>query len=126
MVAIHNLPSGDVKKLQGQNGYRLRVDDYRVIFDMDGNILYIERIGNRGLIYIMTSVKERIIGAVTIMNDSDVEKFWNILLKNFVPSWDNIDEVEPDEYDLQMLKAIESDPECHQFTPESEIDWEHI
>lgn len=49
--AIHNLPSGDVKKLQGRNGYRLRVGNYRVIFDRDGNVLYIERIDNRGQIY---------------------------------------------------------------------------
>lgn len=49
--AIHNLPRGDVKKLQGRNGYRLRVGDYRVIFDRNGNILYIERIDSRGQIY---------------------------------------------------------------------------
>ena len=60
----------------------------------------------------MTAVKKRIIGAVTIMNDSDVEKFWNIILKNFVPSWDNIDEVEPDEYDLQMLKVKAARTRC--------------
>ncbi len=49
--AIHNLPLGDVKKLRGRNGYRLRVGDYRVIFDKNGNILYIERIDNRGQVY---------------------------------------------------------------------------
>ena len=49
--AINLLPAGDVKLLQGQNGYRLRVGDYRVIFDIHGNILYIEKIGNRGQIY---------------------------------------------------------------------------
>ncbi len=49
--AIHKLPSGDVKKLQGLNIYRLRVGDYRVIFNKDGNIIYIELIGNRGQIY---------------------------------------------------------------------------
>jgi mRNA interferase RelE/StbE len=27
---------GDVKKLSGRNGYRMRVGDYRVIFDEDG------------------------------------------------------------------------------------------
>lgn len=72
----------------------------------------------------MTSVKERIIGAVTVMNDSDAEKFWNIILTNFSPSWDDIEEIEPDEFDLQMLKAIESDPECHDFIPENEINWD--
>ncbi len=49
--AIHGLPMGDVKKLQGRNGYRLRVGSYRIIFDKDGNILYIERIDNRGQVY---------------------------------------------------------------------------
>lgn len=49
--AIHNLPSGDVKKLQGVSGYCLRVGDYRVIFDRHGNILYIEKIDNREQIY---------------------------------------------------------------------------
>ena len=49
--AINLLPAGDVKLLQGRNGYRLRVGDYRVIFDIHGNILYIEKIGNRGQIY---------------------------------------------------------------------------
>lgn len=49
--AIELLPVGDVKALQGRNGYRLRVGSYRVIFDMDGNVLFIEQIGNRGQIY---------------------------------------------------------------------------
>ena len=50
--AINTLPDGDVKKLQGTaSKYRLRVGDYRVIFDKQGNILYIEKIGNRGEIY---------------------------------------------------------------------------
>lgn len=50
-TAIHNLPAGDVKKLQGRNGYRLRIGDYRVIFDKNGNVLYIEHIHNRGQVY---------------------------------------------------------------------------
>ncbi len=49
--AIHNLPAGDVKKLQGKNGYRLRIGNYRIIFDKNGNIIYIVRIHNRGQIY---------------------------------------------------------------------------
>lgn len=72
----------------------------------------------------MTAVKERIIGAVTVMNDHDAEKFWEIIVNSFTPSWDNIEEVEPDEFDLQMLNAIEEDPECHEFISESDIIWE--
>lgn len=49
--AINALPSGDVKKLQGVNGYRLRVGDFRVIFDKNGDVLWIERIENRGQVY---------------------------------------------------------------------------
>ena len=38
-AAINNLPTGDVKKLRGYTiGYRLRVGDYRVLFDMDTQI----------------------------------------------------------------------------------------
>ena len=39
-------------------------------------------------------------------------------------SWDHIEEEEPDAIDLKMLKAIETDPECHEFTNESDIDWD--
>ena len=50
--AINMLPWGDVKKLQGEKSrYRLRVGDFRVIFDKQGNVLYIAKIGNRGEIY---------------------------------------------------------------------------
>ena len=49
--AIEMLPAGDVKKLQGQVGYRLRVGDYRIIFDKSGNVIFIVKIGNRGEIY---------------------------------------------------------------------------
>ncbi len=49
--AINMLPSGDVKRLQGSTAYRLRVGDYRIIFDKNGNILYIQRIDSRGQIY---------------------------------------------------------------------------
>lgn len=49
--AIEMLPSGDVKKLQGTDGYRLRVGDYRVIFNRNGDIISIEKIENRGQVY---------------------------------------------------------------------------
>lgn len=49
--AINNLPNGDVLKLQGRPGYRLRVGSFRIIFDKDGNVLYIIEIDNRGQVY---------------------------------------------------------------------------
>lgn len=50
--AIEKLPlEGDIKKLQNRAGYRLRVGDFRVIFDSNGVIIDIINIGNRGQIY---------------------------------------------------------------------------
>lgn len=51
ITAIENLPVGDVKKLQGTESYRLRVGDYRVIFDKDGYAILIVKIDSRGQIY---------------------------------------------------------------------------
>ena len=50
--AIGKLPQeGDIKKLQGIDGYRLRIGDFRVLFDINGVIKNIIDIGNRGQIY---------------------------------------------------------------------------
>jgi mRNA interferase RelE/StbE len=43
--------ASNVRKLQGRDGYRLRVGDWRVIFDRDGVLLDILEIGPRGSIY---------------------------------------------------------------------------
>jgi len=54
---IAELADGDftanpnVIKLVGREEYRLRVQDWRVIFRVDGSILAIEKIGPRGSIY---------------------------------------------------------------------------
>ena len=58
----------------------------------------------------MTAVKERIIGAVSIMSDKDADIFWHIIQKHFTAPdlFANIEEVEPDEVDLMMLKEIEN------------------
>ena len=49
--AIETLPAGDVKKLRGQPYYRLRVGDFRILFDRDGNVIAVVKIDNRGQIY---------------------------------------------------------------------------
>ena len=51
ITAINARPSGNVISLQGRSGYRLRVGNYRIIFDKKGNILLIEKIDNRGQVY---------------------------------------------------------------------------
>jgi mRNA interferase RelE/StbE len=43
--------ANQVTKLQGRDGYRLRVGDWRVIFTEDGEVLAILEIGPRGGIY---------------------------------------------------------------------------
>ena len=52
--AIYNLPNGDVKKLVGcKNEYRLRVGDYRIIYELNQNelVIIVTRADNRGQIY---------------------------------------------------------------------------
>lgn len=54
LKAIYKLPSeGDIKSLSGSNAYRLSVGDYRIIYEIDNDILLITvvNIGNRGQIY---------------------------------------------------------------------------
>jgi mRNA interferase RelE/StbE len=43
----------DIKKLQGQTGFRLRISDYRFLYDVvdDELIIYMENANNRGDIY---------------------------------------------------------------------------
>lgn len=50
-AAIQALPAGDVKKLQGQPYYRLRVGDFRVLFNRDGSVILVVKIDNRGQVY---------------------------------------------------------------------------
>lgn len=43
--------ANNVKKLQGQNAFRLRVGDWRVIFDENDVVIDVIRIGARGSVY---------------------------------------------------------------------------
>lgn len=48
----------------------------------------------------------------------------NVVLSGFsAKTWDDIEKVEPDDWDLEMLKEIDNDPECHQYTNANDIDW---
>ena len=54
LTAIYKLPDGDVKALSGfKDVYRLRVGDYRVIYELHNDILLITvvNVGNRGEVY---------------------------------------------------------------------------
>lgn len=71
----------------------------------------------------MIAVKEKIFGAVTVMSKSDAETVWEFIVKTHSRSWDDIEEVAPDEIDIQILKEIEDDPECHEFVKDNDISW---
>ena len=69
----------------------------------------------------MSNVKERIIGAVTVMNEQDAIKVWNIIMTTFSKKeWDNIPEELPDDIDLAMLAEMKADPDCHEFVSSEE------
>ena len=46
--------SANVKRLQGRPEYRLRVQDWRVIFRIEGGVLWIDDIAPRGSAYQVT------------------------------------------------------------------------
>ncbi|MFA4960667.1 MAG: type II toxin-antitoxin system RelE/ParE family toxin [Candidatus Pacearchaeota archaeon] len=43
--------SKDIKRLKGMNAYRLRVGDYRVIFEIENDKIIILKVGHRKNIY---------------------------------------------------------------------------
>jgi mRNA interferase RelE/StbE len=44
-------PSGDIVKLQGADGYRRRVGDFRLIFDITETEVVVYKIAPRGQVY---------------------------------------------------------------------------
>ena len=68
----------------------------------------------------MSAVKERILGAVTVMNEKDAQILWNMIANTFGVNWENIETVAPDDWDKQMLGEIKTNPECHEFVPEED------
>jgi mRNA interferase RelE/StbE len=43
--------AGNLKRLRGSRLLRLRVQDYRVIMDLDGTVLLVVKIGHRSKVY---------------------------------------------------------------------------
>lgn len=49
---LQNGLHGNIKRLQNADvTYRLRMGDYRVLFDVEGNVIVIRRVGNRKDVY---------------------------------------------------------------------------
>ena len=58
----------------------------------------------------MSNVKERILGAITIMSEKDAEKVWELIQATFILN--NAEEVVPDSEELEALRAYQNgDPE---------------
>ena len=60
----------------------------------------------------MSDVKERLISAITIMDEATAVRLWEIVREISENAWDVIEEEEPDEFDLQMIRDAEADPDC--------------
>ena len=68
----------------------------------------------------MSNVKERLLGAITVMNEEEAMRLWEFVLELSGNGWDAIEEVEPDEIicdeiDLQLIREAQSDPDCQVF-----------
>lgn len=55
----------------------------------------------------MSETKARLIGAITVMDKASV--------------WDSIEEEEPDEIDLQMIREAAEGPDCHNYISAEEL-----
>lgn len=63
----------------------------------------------------MSSIKERLFGAITVMDEENAHLLWDFVLKLSGNGWDTVEEVDPDEIDLKMIQEIQSDPDCQAF-----------
>ena len=63
----------------------------------------------------MSAVKERILGAVTVMSDTESEQIWEMITRHFSVDWDSVETVAPDEWDRKMLAEMKEDPDCKIF-----------
>ena len=50
-IAADNTTGLDIKKLQGMDGFRLRVGQFRAVYTIDMVVMTVENIGPRGAIY---------------------------------------------------------------------------
>ena len=75
----------------------------------------------------MTATKGAIIRTVEKLDDKSADFVLDWLTRNIITvqmkdPWDMIEEVEPDEFDLEMLAEIENNPDCDVFMSEAEMD----
>ena len=73
----------------------------------------------------MSITKEKILQTIELMDDDNAILVLNWLNSNFIvykkKNWDDIEEIEPDEFDLEMMADIETNPDCKEFISEDEL-----
>jgi hypothetical protein len=70
------------------------------------------------------SAKEKIITLLEVMPEHDAEILFNYIIERYKlspKSWNDIEEVKPDETDLEMLKDIKNNPDCKDFISSSNL-----
>lgn len=69
----------------------------------------------------MTIIKERIIGALTVMSDDDAQTLWDLIQAHLAPkTWQEIESVLPDAIDLAMIAEAQIEPSCHEFVTQAQ------
>lgn len=70
----------------------------------------------------MSETKARLIGAITVMDESGAQRLWQIV-QNLYSSdaWENIQEEQPDEFDLQMILDAQQNPDCRTTAAPEEL-----
>lgn len=71
----------------------------------------------------MSNIKERILGALTVMSEADALKIWLYIENNYKEqSWEDIEEVEPTPEEIAILDAYENgDPEYQAVMTHEEL-----
>ncbi len=64
----------------------------------------------------MSNIKERLLGAITVMSEENAAQLWEFVLTLSGNGWDAIEEEEPDETDLRMIREAETDPDCRDYS----------
>lgn len=73
------------------------------------------------------SAKEKILTLLEVMPEHDAEVVFRYIVSRYQLSpktWDDVEEVEPDEIDLEMLDEIENNPDCKEFISSDELERE--
>ncbi|UNI72512.1 MAG: hypothetical protein [Chaetfec virus UA24_244] len=69
----------------------------------------------------MSNIKERLFGAIAVMEEAEAHKLWEYILSCHNGAWDEIEEEDPDEIDLQMIQDAQNDPDCSEMASPEEI-----